>query len=1314
MVSFFWPDHASPFVPNPSDLRLLPHPTPPLLLSFSTPLLLPVNLSFPPDLPVSRRRDDIRSAMERHPVVIVYGDTGSGKTTQLPKIALELGRGQKGHRIGCTQPRRLAATSVATRVAEELQVPLGREVGYQIRFEDRTDRKTTRVKFMTDGILLAETRNDPDLRQYDTVIVDEAHERSLNIDFILGYLHRTLAKRRDLKVVISSATLDAGAFSEFFGGAPVVEVEGRTFPVTDLHQAPLDEDEALAEQVCRAFESLGEIDRLGDTLVFLPGEREIREAAELLEGRRYRDTLVLPLYARLAASEQTAVFHPVRGKRRVILATNVAETSLTIPGIRFVIDSGLARISRHDPGSGIQRLRVEPVSKASARQRRGRCGRISEGVCVKLYDEEDYAERPDFTDPEIRRSNLAGVVLQMEHLGLGDPLEFPFVDPPQPKRVAQAYRVLEEIGALAKQGREVHLTGLGHSLARLPLDPRVGRLLVAADAEGCLAEGLVLASALAVQDPRERPRDRQQAADEAHAKFRDKRSDFTMWLRLWHALDTARRGSGNRLRKFCRDHFLNHRRTQEWINLHRELRQTLREMKWRLPDPDKPLDDPADTYSEPLHRAVLAAIPSRIGTWRGKGLGYRGANDSTFHLFPGSGIFGASPAWVMAFELVETTKLYARNAAVFDPGSFEKVAPHLCRYRYSNPHWSRDQGAVYGEERVLAFGLPVVEKRRVHYGRVDAKLAREIFLLEALVNGNTRAPIAALSRNRETMAAAERLEHKMRRLGGLLHPPGIVAFYEERVPAGICTQKDFEKWIAAQPPGFLDFTLEDCLVPQREPLHPEDYPDTLLSPDGETEFALRYLHNPADPADGITAIVPIVELPHLPPWFGEWLVPGWLGEKTAALLRCLRKETRTLLPANREVVDDFLDAWEGYEPQCGLLEALVDHLDEAHGLKVSPSSFELERMPPHLHLNFEIVDDRGRLVGSGPDLEELQRSLAGRVRDRFDQVAKGRFEKAAITSWNFGNLPRRVELDRHTVGHPGLHDTGEDRPAMRLWPSEGCALRQHRLGTTRLYRFVRKDRIDRLLAVLFAGKASPTPLPAKTQKSAPKKDAAFNSLAAAFGEVGRPSPPKASSPPPAAATAPQGRFLAAAEAFLLSRIGPGASQHKEDLVRRILTELLGEPFATNEWESALARCDAKLFEHAGAVCEAVAKILRVAETVTGLLGSAPRGYEESIDDARRQFDRLLAPGWILTDDLARTLLHFQGLEMRLTRMFGAPPAKDLQKLERYEAEAAAIWRDASACQCGQCPLAMQHAETLAADRDLRLKHFAPELRARLR
>ncbi|NLT70267.1 MAG: ATP-dependent RNA helicase HrpA [Verrucomicrobiaceae bacterium] len=1278
-----------------------------------------MKLSFPEDLPVSRRREDIRSRLMTDQVVIVCGDTGSGKTTQLPKIALEMGRGTEGRRIGCTQPRRIAATSVARRVADELQVELGREVGYQIRFEDRTDRTATRVKFMTDGVLLAETRKDPQLRQYDTLIIDEAHERSLNIDFILGYLHRTLARRPDLKVVISSATLDAEAFSDFFHGAPVIEVEGRTYPVTDLYQEALDDREPLAEQICRAVEHLGTMDRLGDTLVFLPGEREIRDATDLLEGRKFRDTLVLPLFARQAGAEQSAVFHPVRSKRRIILATNVAETSLTIPGIRFVIDSGLARVSRHDPASGIQRLQIEPVSQASARQRRGRCGRISEGVCVRLYSEEDFESRPPFTDPEILRSNLSGVVLQMEHLGLGDPLAFPFVDPPQPKRVAQAYRVLEEIGALRKQGRKVGLTGLGQTLARLPLDPRIGRILVAAEAEGCLAEGLVIASALTVQDPRERPQEKQQAADEAHAKFRDKRSDFTGWLKLWFAIDEVRSRSGNQLRKFCRTHFLNYRRTQEWLNLHRELRDTLRQMKWKLPPAAKSITDPGDTYSEPLHRAILAAIPSQIGMNRGRKLGYQGARDSTFHLFPGSGVFGGAPAWVMAFEIVETAKLYARNLAVFDPGWVEKVAPHLCRYRYSNPHWVAEQGAVYGEERVVAFGLPVVEKRRVHYGRIDRALAREIFLLEALVNGNTRAPLPVLQRNRETVEAAERLEHKTRRLGGLVHPENIVAFYEEKIPATICTQKDFEKWAAAQPAGTLDFALEDCIIPQREPLAVEDFPDELPSPDGESFFPLRYLHNPSDPGDGITATVPLVELPHLPVWFGEWLVPGWLEEKVSAILRCLRKELRTMLPANREVVEGFVEAWQGYEPQCGLVEGIIDHLHDVYELDISSGAFDLERLPPYLHLRFEIVDDGGRVVGSDVDLADLQTRLAGRVRDRFGEVSKGRFEKARVGSWSFGDLPREVALDRHTTGFPGLYDSGGEMPGMRLWPSSECALAQHRLGAAALYRLTRGEEVDRLLKVIFSG-SNPASAPAAAPSRASASSGAagdFGSLAAAFGGAVKPRRTAAEPArvgPVASKGSAGGRFLSPAESLLLSRIGADPQRHREDLVRRVVMDLLGAPYAKDEWEAAVAKTSAALFAHAAELCESLGKILRVIETLGGLLDDGEAGYEESIEDARRHFDLLLTPGWLLVADFRLTLLYFQGLEMRLTRMLGAAPVKDLQKLERYEEAAAAIWREDGPCACGRCLPAIQRAEIIAADNDLRLKCFAPEIRARMK
>lgn len=1276
-----------------------------------------VKISFPDQLPVSRRREDIREAMAKNQVVIVCGDTGSGKTTQLPKIALEMGRGVEGRRIGCTQPRRIAATSVAKRVADELQVTLGKEVGYQIRFEDRTDKKMTAVKFMTDGVLLAETRNDPDLRQYDTLIIDEAHERSLNIDFILGYLYRTLERRKDLKVVISSATLDASSFSNFFGNAPVIEVEGRTFPVEDQFQPPLDDRERLADQVARAVEDLGEIDRLGDTLVFLPGEREIRDTADLLEGRNYPGTLILPLFARQAGKEQQAVFSPMPSRRRIILATNVAETSLTIPDIRFVIDSGIARISRHDPGSGIQRLQIEEISKASARQRRGRCGRVSEGVCVRLYDEDNFEDRDEYTDPEILRSNLAGVVLQMEHLGLGDPLEFPFVDPPQAKRVSQAYRVLEEIGAVRKKGRHIELTQSGRSLARMPVDPRVGKILVAAKEEGCLLEGLIIASALTVQDPRERPKEKQQLADEKHAKFRDKRSDFTSWLRLWYAIQEERSGSTNKLRRFCQKNFINFRRVQEWLNLHRELRDTVRSLKWDLPGKDKRLTDPEDTYSEPLHRAILASIPSQIGMNQGKKLGYKGARNSVFFLFPGSGIFGAAPAWVMAFEMVETAKLYARNAAMFDPGWFEKVAPHLCRYSYTNPQWVKEQGAVYGEERVIAFGLPVVEKRRIHYGRIDQAVARKVFLLEALVNQNTRAPMPSLARNRETVAAAERLEHKMRRLGGLIHPEAVVAFYEEKVPTDICTQKDFEKWVAVKPDGFIDFELEDCLLPQRDRIWVEGYPDSVFSPDGESEFTLVYLHCPADPGDGISVEIPLVELPHLPDWFGDWLVPGWLEEKVSALIRCLRKDTRKLLPSNREVVDAFLDSWADYEPACGLIEAITDFLEHGYNVSVSTASFELERLPAHLLIRFVILNDKGREMAAGKDLAALQSELSGKVKARFNIVSRGKFQKQRIGSWSFGDLPEEVELDRHTVGYPRLYDSGEELPSMRLWPSANCAAVQHRLGVAKLYEVTRREIVARLLDELFRStpvSAGSVPAKPKKTKTSPKSD--FGSLSAAFGSVGEKkviSPPvKASAP----AKAKPGvmTFLTADEAWLLSQLGPIPERNRDDMLKRIIADELGGPLRTVAWEEKIAALDEVLFEKASAVCGKVSKVLQVANRVGGLLDTSEAGYEESITDAREHFSRLLAPGWILQSDLTILAVHFQGLEMRLTRMLGAPPMKDLQKVERYWDDSSEIWQAETNCECGHCPEAIVQAPQLAEDFALRLHLFAPEIKARMK
>lgn len=1269
-----------------------------------------MRISFPESLPVSRKRADIRAAIAAHQVVIVCGDTGSGKTTQLPKIVLELGRGRDGLRIGCTQPRRIAATSVARRVAEELQVELGQEVGYQIRFDDRTTRNVTAVKFMTDGILLAETRGDEGLRQYDTLIIDEAHERSLNIDFILGYLHRLLPQRPDLKVIISSATLDAHTFAEFFEDTAVIEVEGRAYPVEDVYQPPLDDYERLAAQVARAAEDLASIDPLGDTLVFLPGEREIRDVADLLEGRRYPGTMVLPLFARQAANEQQLVFNPMPSMRRIILATNVAETSLTIPDIRSVIDSGIARVNRFDPRSGIQRLLIEPISKASARQRRGRCGRVSEGICVRLYEEDDFEERQEFTDPEILRSNLAGVVLQMEHLGLGDPLEFPFVDKPQPKRITEAYRTLEEIGAIWKKAGRRGLTEIGKTLARLPLDPRVGRILIAARDEGCLQEGLVIASALTVQDPRERPVDKQEMANQAHAKFRDKRSDFTSWLRWWHGIETARKASNNSLRRFCKENFMNYRRLQEWINLHRELRTTLRSMRWELPDPKKRLSDPVDTYSEPLHRAILAAISSHIGFHQGKQSGYKGAGNRTFFLFPGSGVFGASPAWIMAFEMVETAKLYARNVSMFDPAWVEKVAPHVCRYRYTNPHWVAEMGAVYGEESVLAFGLVMIDKRRIHYGRVDVAVARKIFILEALVNGETRSPMPLLQKNRETMQAAGRLEHKLRRLGGLVHPDAVLAFYEERVPPEMCTQKAFEKWASRLRAGELDLRIEDCTVPLSEPFDPESMPDIIIGTDGESLFPLTYLHNPSEAGDGITVTIPLADLPRLPAWFGDWLVPGWLGEKVGAMLRALHKDTRRLLPANRELIDHFLSTWEDYQPECSLTEALIDFLRSEYDLHIVNDAVDDSRVPAYLKMSFIIADDKGKVLGHGKDLGALQEKLAVDVQARFADVKREvRYEKTHLKGWTIGDLPDHLELDRQTVAYPGLHDSA----ALRLWPCAECARTQHRFGVARLYRIAQADRVVDLEKRLFAGGNVAKPKVAVKAASSKSKADHFGSLAAAFGDL--PAvvvrPQNQSDPAPAR---PQSvHYFSDSEMILLGRLGYKPKRNREDVVTLLLMETLGAPRTVADWEKSVEKASAELVETAGKMCVTLAKILGTADVISRLLdddkGSA---YADSLDDAREHFEMLLMPGWLLRGNLSQQLLEFQGLEMRLTRMFGSPAAKDLAKLERYQTASAEIWANEAACECGECFLNAAFLLQMEQDAKLRLREFAPELRSR--
>ncbi|MGE9271362.1 MAG: ATP-dependent RNA helicase HrpA, partial [Verrucomicrobiales bacterium] len=822
-------------------------------------------LNYPETLPVVERREEILKAVREHQVVVVVSETGSGKTTQLPKMVAEVlamqadtedRRGKRPRLIGCTQPRRLAASSVAERVAEELEVPLGGFVGYQVRFDDKTSRDT-RIKFMTDGILLAETQGDPNLGRYGALILDEAHERSLNIDFLLGYLKRLLDRRPDLKLVISSATLDAGSFVEFFSeeGKPavLVEAEGRTFPVEE-HFLPPWEDEDLSDHVVRAVDWLSGVESQGDVLVFLPGEKEIRDCAEALEERRYLGTEILPLFARLGLGDQQRVFHP-GAKRRIVLATNVAETSLTIPRIVCVIDSGLARVSRWSPGRGVQRLQIEPVSQASARQRKGRCGRVREGVCVRLYGDEDLGDRPEFTDPEIRRSSLAGVILQMKSLGLPEIEEFPFIDPPAPKAVSEGYRALREVGALE---RDRSLTESGRKMSRMPIDPRLARMLIAAEDEGCLSGVLPIVAGLETQDVRERPAEKAKEADAAHKRWKHEDSDFLTMLKLWDELQSFRKGRRwhfNRLRKFCRQHFLNLRRVTEWANVHDELVEVVRRvMKSQLSSgPCLPMAEGArkgNPGADALHRALLAGVPKQFGLWDREEKAYRGAMGGQFAIFPGSMLFGGKRwDWVMAMELVDTTRLWARRVAKIDPAWIEDVAPHLCRRRYSEGRWDPGQGAVYAKETVLCSGLPIITGRKVHFGRIDPQAARAIFIREGLMQGGVKGESRAVRRLAELREKVEQIEHKLRRRGGLWSEDAVVAYFERCLPEGLCTAKAYHRWRKAHEDEHLP-ELADVVWEDLSDLDLSGYPDEI---ECRGEVLPVYYHcAPGERDDGVT------------------------------------------------------------------------------------------------------------------------------------------------------------------------------------------------------------------------------------------------------------------------------------------------------------------------------------------------------------------------------------------------------------------------------------------------------------------------------
>jgi ATP-dependent helicase HrpA len=1009
-----------------------------------TPPWATVELRWPEGLPVVERRDEIAAAVRDHQVVVVAGETGSGKSTQLPKICLEAGRGEAGL-IGHTQPRRIAARAVAERVAEELGSTVGGLVGYTVRFTDRVG-EGTRVKVMTDGILLAELQRDRELSRYDTLIVDEAHERSLNIDFILGYLKQLLPRRPDLKVVVTSATIDTERFAAHFGGAPVIEVTGRTYPVEVRYrpfgEAPGDDRDQVSA-VCDALEELAR-EGPGDVLVFLSGEREIRDTAEAVERLALPHTEVLPLYARLSAEEQHRVFRPHKG-RRVVLATNVAETSLTVPGIRAVVDPGTARVSRYNRRTKVQRLPIEPVSRASADQRAGRCGRVGPGTCIRLYSEEDYLGRPEYTEPEVLRTNLASVILQMTAIGLGDVAAFPFVEPPDARSIADGTALLEELGALAAGGRRGRgrLTAIGRQLARLPVDPRLGRMVLAADRERCVAEVLVLAAALSIQDPRERPRDREQAAAEAHARFAVEGSDFLPFLRLWeHLRDEREARTSSGFRRMCRAEFLNHLRVREWQDLHAQLRVVTRSLGIRANVQPAP--------PESVHRALLAGLLSHVGMRDPQRREYLGARNSRFAVAPGSALFKKPPPWVVVAELVETTRLWGRVGASIEPRWVEELGGHLVRRSYGEPWWDAERGGAMVSERVTLYGIPVVAARTVPFARVDPAGARSMFLWHALVEGEWDTYHDFVAGNAERIAEVQALEDKARRRDLLVDEEARYAWFDARVPAEVTSVRAFDRWWRDERglrPHLLDLSVEDLLDPGAGAVHPEDFPDVWRS--GGVELPLTYVFDPGSDLDGVVVDVPLARLNDVRSDGFDWQVPGLRDELVLALIRSLPKAVRRAFVPAADHARAFVD--EASPDEGPLLDALGRFLHRRAGEAVPPGSWGLERVPPHLRMTFRVVSERGRELAWSRDLPALQAHLQGRLRSAVAGATRS-VERSGLTSWSVGTLPRTVDTaigGYRVSAFPALVDEGAT-VGVRTFPDEAAQEEAMWAGTRRL------------------------------------------------------------------------------------------------------------------------------------------------------------------------------------------------------------------------------------------------------------------------
>ena len=1153
-------------------------------------------MSFPQELPISACVQDIARAIHDHQVVVVAGETGSGKTTQLPKLCLAMGRGLRAH-IACTQPRRIAATSVAARVAEELGVELGREIGYKIRFSDKTSRDTY-VKFVTDGILLAELQGDPELRAYDTIMVDEAHERSLNIDFLLGYLHQLLPRRSDLRVIISSATLETDRFSSFFRDAPVIEVSGRTHAVEVVYH-PADQSVDLTDSIVSALDEVTVLDPRGDVLVFLPGEREIQEACDALAARQYRHTVVLPLYGRLPQHEQLRVFQTLP-QRRVVLATNVAETSVTIPGIAFVIDSGVARIKRYNPRTGMTQLLVEPISRASADQRKGRAGRVRSGVCYRLYGEDEFASRAPFAVPEVRRVGLAGVILQMKALGLGRIETFAFLDPPSKRSIDDGYHVLEELGALDEEGEP---TEVGRKLAALPLDPRLGRMLLSAAGSGCLRELLIITSALSVQDPRERPFAVQRRADESHRRWRDDTSDFVSLLKLWQWYQDARgRMSQSQLRKLCRDNFVSFVRMREWGDIHKQLLERSRELGWKLND--------AGATGEVIHRAVLSGLLGRIGMWQPEKRSYLGARQTRFVLHPSSSLAKKPPAWVFAAEVVETSQPFARMAATLDPSWLEELAGPLCKRSYRDPHWEARPADVVVHEQVSLFGLPIVRDRRVPYGPIAPDAARQLFLLHALVRQEYASGGAFFEHNRGVLEEARRLRDRARRSDMMFDEDALLPFFESRLPRDVLSGKTFEAWRAvaeSENPAILELSLADVLQGEASDLTPARYPDALAL--YGTALPLSYRFEPSEEDDGVTVSVPLAILAQADPDVLEWTIPAWHTEKIVLLLHSLPRSIRRDIAPIQELAQELAAAHKPFE---GSLYAALERDGHAlTGVRIPRDAWRPDALPRHLRFYFRVVDDAGKTLGEGRNLLELKQRLGARARASWAASAQVAWERRGLVAWTFDALPERVAIQvagGSAYCYPALVDDGTS-VSLRALSSRQEAEIATRAG------------LRRLLLLQVAG-------------GLPELERLIsNSL-------------------PLTA--------------LAAHVATGAKQLREQIAMRALddTFALNDAASTprskrafvDRWEQGRAGLRPRVTELASLAQEMGGAVTKVEATIRKLNGK-PGASRVALADARGQLESMLIKGLFErtpVEQLARIPRYLKGIQVRLERLPNDP------------------------------------------------------------